>query len=210
MREHLSVADAAVVGVPDHAAGEVPKAFIIARGEVAADELTSRVAGRVAPHKRIRAVQFVDQIRNRLDIRDRADRRDALLDAVDGPRGRAQISRPWIGGVRFGCRRGARSGMSNVTNPVAEEAICRKPPRFRCRLRQIPSGADDLSRLHPLRAAACTGLEGVRALTKAPPPPRPLTPRPQHRHPRLNPNLQRQPPPLRPDKNPRSDVTPEG
>ena len=59
---HPSVADAAVVGVPDEMAGEVPQAFIVARGEVVADDLIGWVAERVAPHKRIRAVEFVEEI----------------------------------------------------------------------------------------------------------------------------------------------------
>ena len=62
LRQHPSVADAAVIGVPDETAGEVPKAFIVARGELAADELISWVAERVAPHKRIRAVELVEEI----------------------------------------------------------------------------------------------------------------------------------------------------
>lgn len=54
---HPRVADAAVVG---SGAGEVPKAFVVANGEATADELMAFVAKRVAPHKRIHAVQFVD------------------------------------------------------------------------------------------------------------------------------------------------------
>jgi acyl-CoA synthetase (AMP-forming)/AMP-acid ligase II len=62
LRRHPSVADVAVIGVPDETAGEVPKAFIVARGVVTADELIPWVAERVAPHKRIRAVELVGEI----------------------------------------------------------------------------------------------------------------------------------------------------
>jgi acyl-CoA synthetase (AMP-forming)/AMP-acid ligase II/NAD(P)-dependent dehydrogenase (short-subunit alcohol dehydrogenase family) len=59
---HPAVTDAAVVRSPDHAAGEVPKAFIVRRAPASAEELMAWVADRVAPYKRIRRVQFTDQI----------------------------------------------------------------------------------------------------------------------------------------------------
>ena len=59
---HPRVAEAAVVGNPDEEAGEVPKAFVVASGEASAEEIMACVAQRVAPHKRIHAVQFVDAI----------------------------------------------------------------------------------------------------------------------------------------------------
>jgi acyl-CoA synthetase (AMP-forming)/AMP-acid ligase II len=59
---HPAVADAAVVGVPDDAAGEVPKAFVVARDGLDTDELMAWVADRVAPHKRIRDVEMIEQI----------------------------------------------------------------------------------------------------------------------------------------------------
>jgi acyl-CoA synthetase (AMP-forming)/AMP-acid ligase II len=59
---HPAVADAAVVGQPDEAAGELPTAYIVAREAVSAEEIMAFVAERVAPYKKIRAVEFIDQI----------------------------------------------------------------------------------------------------------------------------------------------------
>jgi acyl-CoA synthetase (AMP-forming)/AMP-acid ligase II len=59
---HPRVADAAVVRSPDQEAGEIPKAFVVANGPVDAEALMAWVAERVAPYKRIRQVEFVDEI----------------------------------------------------------------------------------------------------------------------------------------------------
>jgi acyl-CoA synthetase (AMP-forming)/AMP-acid ligase II len=59
---HPAVADAAVVPRPDPAAGELPVAYVARRAEVGAAELEAWVADRVAPYKRLRGVQFVDQV----------------------------------------------------------------------------------------------------------------------------------------------------
>ena len=59
---HPAVADAAVIRSPDEDAGEVPKAFVVARVPVDADELMAWVAERVAPYKKIRKVEFIDVI----------------------------------------------------------------------------------------------------------------------------------------------------
>lgn len=62
---HASVADAAVIPTPDATSGEVPKAFVVSRGEKTdstAAELMEFVAAHVAPYKRIRSVEFVDEI----------------------------------------------------------------------------------------------------------------------------------------------------
>ncbi|MFC5137856.1 AMP-binding protein [Actinomycetospora rhizophila] len=62
LRAHPAVADAAVIPVPDERAGERPKAVVVAAGPVATAEIVAFVADRVAPHKRITEVAFVDAI----------------------------------------------------------------------------------------------------------------------------------------------------
>ncbi|MGI8732312.1 MAG: AMP-binding protein [Pyrinomonadaceae bacterium] len=59
---HPAIADAGVIPSPDEEAGEVPKAFIVLKGEASAAEIMEFVAKRVAPHKRIRLLEFVTEI----------------------------------------------------------------------------------------------------------------------------------------------------
>ena len=59
--------DAAVVPSPDEEAGEIPKAFVVLREGVASDadtseEILAYVAERVAPYKKVRALEVVDAI----------------------------------------------------------------------------------------------------------------------------------------------------
>ena len=59
---HPAVADAAVIPCLDNEAGEVPKAFVVLKNETSADAIMDFVAARVAPYKKIRSVEFIDQI----------------------------------------------------------------------------------------------------------------------------------------------------
>jgi 4-coumarate--CoA ligase len=61
---HPEIADAAVVAALDEEAGEIPKAFVVLKdgSELDAEAVMQFIASQVAPHKKVRAVSFVDGI----------------------------------------------------------------------------------------------------------------------------------------------------
>lgn len=62
--EHDAIADAAVIGVHDDDGQEIPKAFIVpqAGSSLTADDVIAHVAAHVAPHEKVRRVEFIDAI----------------------------------------------------------------------------------------------------------------------------------------------------
>jgi acyl-CoA synthetase (AMP-forming)/AMP-acid ligase II len=61
---HPDVADAAVIGMPDEEAGEVPAAFLVAAGErrLNCADLDAWFDGQLAHYKRVRVVEYLDAI----------------------------------------------------------------------------------------------------------------------------------------------------
>jgi 2-aminobenzoate-CoA ligase len=64
LMSHPKVAECAVIGAPSKERGEIVKAFVVLRGEIAADdqlrrELQDYVKSQIAPYKYPRAIEFV-------------------------------------------------------------------------------------------------------------------------------------------------------
>ncbi|OSY44133.1 acyl-CoA synthetase (AMP-forming)/AMP-acid ligase II [Pseudonocardia autotrophica] len=62
---HDKIADTAVIGVKDAEGEEVPKAFVVKQAsgaDLTEDDVMAFVAEKVAPHKKVRVVEFIEQI----------------------------------------------------------------------------------------------------------------------------------------------------
>lgn len=61
---HELIADTAVIGVRDADGEEVPKAFVVLQDGAAlsGEDVMAFVADRIAPHKKVRVVEFIDEI----------------------------------------------------------------------------------------------------------------------------------------------------
>jgi acyl-CoA synthetase (AMP-forming)/AMP-acid ligase II len=61
---HPAIIDSAVIGVIDDDGEEIPKAFVVCEpgANLTAEEVVDFVSSRVAPHKKVRRVEFIDTI----------------------------------------------------------------------------------------------------------------------------------------------------
>ena len=59
---HEAIDDAAVIPSPDEEAGEIPKGFVVLNQDISAETIMNFVAEQVAPHKKIRKIEIVNEI----------------------------------------------------------------------------------------------------------------------------------------------------
>ena len=65
LRKHPAVLDVAVIGIPDEAAGELPRAYVVPKpnNSVKESDIASYIDSQVAPHKRLKGgLHFIDSI----------------------------------------------------------------------------------------------------------------------------------------------------
>jgi acyl-CoA synthetase (AMP-forming)/AMP-acid ligase II len=62
LTSHPAIADACVVGVPDERTGERPKAWVVVNGPFDAGDLYAYVEERVAPYKKLVAIEPIDEL----------------------------------------------------------------------------------------------------------------------------------------------------
>jgi len=63
LHTHPNILDVAVVSIPDDDAGELPKAYIVPKGDITEKEIIDFVADKVSPHKKLRGgVEFLELI----------------------------------------------------------------------------------------------------------------------------------------------------
>ena len=51
-----------MIPLPDEEAGQIPKAFVVTDGPITPEQVSQFVADHVAPYKKVRAVEIIDEI----------------------------------------------------------------------------------------------------------------------------------------------------
>ena len=121
---HPAVVDACVVPVADEECGEIPKAFVVGRRGVGAS-LMAFVAAQVAPHERVREVEFVDEIPKSAG---RASCCGGCSSSASGPRG---LRRRRGDRRRLGLGLGAGLGLGLGDRRARHRRLVRDPDRLR-------------------------------------------------------------------------------
>jgi acyl-CoA synthetase (AMP-forming)/AMP-acid ligase II/NAD(P)-dependent dehydrogenase (short-subunit alcohol dehydrogenase family) len=155
LKEHPDIEDAAVAGVPDRDAGQLPKAFIVAKDEnnVSHEQILAFAAQRLAPHKRPRIIETVDAIprtaagkviRHELPL---ASLRGRTVVITGGTRGFGHVL------ARHFARQRARviiTGRSRTVLTAAEELACHGDVRgFVSDIADLRGVCDLVGRLEP-------------------------------------------------------------